>query len=130
MDNTTPEQTPPPTITPVSAIGGEDKTVAILSYITLIGFIVAVVIHSGKKTRLGAYHLRQTLGLMLTGFALAVCNIILAFIPYVGRLTSSVLGIALLVLWIMGLIAAINGEMKPVPVFGPLYQKWFGNTFE
>jgi len=28
------------------------------------------------------------------------------------------------------LVAAINGEMKSMPVVGPLYQKWFGNTFD
>ena len=41
-----------------------------------------------------------------------------------------VLGIAFLVFWIMGIIAAVNGEMKPMPVVGPLYQQWFGTTFE
>jgi uncharacterized membrane protein len=38
--------------------------------------------------------------------------------------------VSLFVLWIMGLIAAINGQMKPMPVVGPLYQKWFGTTFD
>jgi uncharacterized membrane protein len=46
-------------------------------------------------------------------------------IPFVNILV----GICLLVLWIMGLISAIKGEMKPVPLMGPLYQKWFGNAF-
>jgi uncharacterized membrane protein len=123
MDTTAPAQTPPPA-------AGEDKTVAIISYITLIGFIAAIVIHNGKKTKLGAFHLRQVLGLMLTGVGLMVCNIILAFIPYVGRLASSALCIGMLVLWVMGLIAAVNGQMKPMPVVGPLYQKWFGTTFD
>jgi uncharacterized membrane protein len=124
MDNTTPAQTPPP------PAAGEDKTVAIISYITLIGFIAAIVIHNGKKTKLGAYHLRQVLGLMLTWVAVVVCSFILAFIPFIGWLTSRALFIALLVLWVMGLIAAINGQMKPMPVVGELYQKWFGTTFD
>ena len=37
---------------------------------------------------------------------------------------------SMLVLWILGLVAAINGQMKPMPVVGPLYQKWFGTTFD
>jgi uncharacterized membrane protein len=123
MDTTTPAQTPPPA-------AGEDKTVAIISYITLIGFIAAIVIHNGKKTKLGAYHLRQVLGLMLTFVAFAVCAIILAHIPFIGRLAIDVIYIALLVLWVMGLIAAVNGQMKPMPVVGELYQKWFGTTFD
>ena len=36
----------------------------------------------------------------------------------------------MLVLWVMGLIAAINGERKPMPVVGEMYQKWFGNAFD
>jgi uncharacterized membrane protein len=36
----------------------------------------------------------------------------------------------LLEIWILGLVAAINGEMKPMPVVGPMYQKWFGTTFD
>ena len=123
MDTTTPAQTPP-------SAAGEDKTVAIISYLTLIGFIVAIILHSSKKTKLGAFHLRQMLGFMLTWIAVVVCQFILIFIPILGWLAIFALYISMLVLWIMGLIGAINGEMKPMPVVGPLYQKWFGNTFD
>jgi uncharacterized membrane protein len=111
MDTNAPAAPPP-------VASSEDKTVAILSYITLIGFIAAIIIHSNKKTKLGAYHLRQTLGLFLTSF--------LCIIPILGL----ILLLFLFVLWVMGLIAAINGQMKPVPLLGPLYQKWFGTTFD
>jgi uncharacterized membrane protein len=124
MDTTPPPMTPPgaaavppPSSMPPAASATEDKTVAILSYITLLGFIAAIIIHSNKKTQLGAFHLRQALGLFLTG--------ILMVIP----LLNILVGICLLILWIMGLISAIQGQMKPVPVLGPLYQKWFGSAF-
>jgi len=120
METTTPAQTPPP------ATAGEDKTVAIVSYLTLIGFLVAVIIHSNKKTKLGAFHLRQMLGFIITSFAV----IILLIIPIIGWILIPVFYICMLVLWVMGLIAAINGQMKPMPVVGPMYQKWFGTTFD
>ena len=119
METTTPAQPPP-------AAAAEDKTVAIVAYLTLIGFIAAVIIHSNKKTRLGAYHLRQMLGFILTSFAV----VILVIIPILGWILIPIFYICMIVLWIMGLIAAINGEMKPMPVVGPLYQKWFGTTFD
>jgi uncharacterized membrane protein len=122
MDTTT--QTSPP------AIASEDKTVAILSYLTLIGFIVAIIIHMNKKTKIGAFHLRQTLGFFLTCIAVGMSEIILVFIPILGWLAILVLWISMLVFWVMGLIAAVNGQMKPMPVVGPLYQKWFGTTFD
>jgi uncharacterized membrane protein len=135
MDTATPT-TPAP-------VTSEDKTVAVLSYLTLIGFIVAIVMHSSKKTKLGAFHLRQVLGFFIASVVGGICvaivcvvlGLILAFIIkflavvvvwliYVGFFIS------LLVLWIMGLMAALKGEMKPMPVVGPLFQKWFGNMFE
>ncbi|HXR46073.1 MAG TPA: DUF4870 domain-containing protein [Candidatus Limnocylindrales bacterium] len=125
-----PAAQPPQPITPASATGAEDKTVAIVAYLTLIGFIVAIVIHMNKKTKLGAFHLRQVLGFVLTGIAVVFCEFILIFIPILGWLCIMALWIGMLVLWILGLVAAINGQMKPMPVVGPLYQKWFGTTFD
>lgn len=92
----------------------EDKTVAILSYITLIGWIIALVLHQNNKTSLGAFHLRQTLGLFLTGF-------ILGWIPIVGW----IIALVLFVFWIIGLINAVNGEEKPLPLLGEFYQNIF-----
>lgn len=110
-------------------VSTEDKTVAIVSYLTLIGFIVALVLHSSKPTGLGAFHLRQSLGLMLTSIALVIAGMVLAFIPYLGWLIDMALWVGLLVLWLMGLLAAIKGERKPVALLGEHFQKWFGGAF-
>ncbi|MET0261582.1 MAG: hypothetical protein ABW223_01700 [Rariglobus sp.] len=128
--------TSPFTVTPEAPVQ-EDRTVAILSYITIIGFVVAIVIHTGKKTALGAFHLRQVLGLIILGFAaglaIGITAVILAFIPFIGQFLIAVLWFALwaggLVLWIIGLIAAIQGKLTPVPLIGAQIQKWFANTF-
>jgi uncharacterized membrane protein len=108
----------------------EDKTIAIVSYLTLIGFIVAIILHGSKKTRLGAYHLRQSLGLMLTSFAMIFVGMILAFIPFVGWIADLALWLGIVALWFTGILAAINGERKPVAVLGGHFEKWFGNAFE
>jgi len=92
----------------------EDKTVAIVSYITVIGWIVAIVLHSNNKTELGAFHLRQALGLFLTG-------VILWWIPIVGW----ILNIVVFIFWILGLIYAIQGDKKAVPLVGDFYQNIF-----
>lgn len=124
-------------VTPPPPVSQEDRTVAILSYITIIGFIVAIILHSSKKTALGAFHLRQVLGFILVGFAVGIAAsisaFILAFIPVIGPLISFLIGTALwigaLVLWIMGLVAAIQGKQTPVPLIGAQIQKWFANVF-
>ena len=120
----TPPETPP--------AATEDHTVAILTYLTIIGFIVAIVMHSSKKTALGAFHLRQGLGLFITGIVIWIPCMIISFIPFVNFLMVLVwplVGIALFVLWLMGLIAAVNGQQKLMPVVGVHYQKWFAGAF-
>jgi len=107
----------------------DDRTVAILSYITIIGFIIAIVLYSSKKTVLGGFHLRQVLGLIVTGLVFWVASIVLMFIPILGWLV--VLGgwLAFLFMWLMGLIAAVNGQQKPMPILGAKYQQWFAGAF-
>ncbi len=126
-----PTETPPPAAAtpPPAAATGEDRTVAILSYLTIIGFIVALIMHSSKKTALGSFHLRQCLGLIITAIALSIAGMILMFIPFIGWLTAMACWIGMLVLWVMGLIAAVNGQQKPLPVVGEHYQKWFSGAF-
>lgn len=108
----------------------ENKTVAIVSYLTLIGFIVALVLHGSQKTRLGAYHLRQSLGLMLAAIALSILAVPVMMVPFIGWIAILAGWIALFVLWVMGLIAAANGELKPVPLIGEQMQKWLGTAFD
>ncbi|MEJ8843510.1 hypothetical protein WG954_14060 [Lacibacter sp. H375] len=97
----------------------DGKSIAIISYLTIIGWIIAFVMHGNNKTQLGAFHLRQSLFLMLTGFGVSILQWVLILIPIIGWIISILLYFVLLglfVLWIIGLIAAINGEEKEVPV--------------
>ena len=101
----------------IDTINNNGKVVAIVSYFGLLGWIVAIIVHGNGKTSLGTYHLRQTLGIMLTFMVL--CLVI--WIPIIGWL----IGLGMFVLWLVGLITAINGEEKPLPIFGDFYQKTF-----
>ena len=67
---------------------------------------------------------------MLAWVASFFVNAILGFIPIVGWLVGMAILLGLVVLWVMGLIAAANGQMKPVPFVGPYFEKWFGRAFE
>jgi len=115
------------TTTPPQNTADSGKTIAIISYITLIGWIVALVMHGSNKTSIGAYHIRQSLGLIILAVATVFIRTPLLFIP-MGWIISMIIGVGLLVLWIMGLITAVNGEEKPLPLIGELYQKWFASV--
>ena len=92
----------------------QSKLVAILSYITLIGWIIALIMNMSKKTELGSFHIRQALILVLA-------NIILWWIPVIGWL----LQVVVLIFWVMGLVYAIQGQKKEIPLIGSYAQQWF-----
>lgn len=112
--------------TPAPAASGIDgKTISIISYFSLIGWIIAFVLYNNNKSKLAAFHIRQSLGLMIVAIALYIVMFIFLFIPVLGWIISILIYIALVgvfVLWIIGLVAAINGQEKPVPVIGNLAQ--------
>lgn len=106
------------------------KTVALLSYITLIGLIIAFVMNGDQKNKseLGAFHLRQALGIYLTSFSMMIASLIFIMIPFIGWIISILINlcyIGIFIFWIMGFIGAINENKKPVPVLGDLYQNLF-----
>ena len=105
-----------------AASGIDGKTIAIISYFSLVGWIIAFVLYNSNKSQLAAYHIRQSLALMLCAIACYIVFFILLFILPFLSFFSWILMIGLLVLWVMGLVAAINGQEKPVPVIGPLAQ--------
>lgn len=97
------------------------KSTAIIAHITVIGLIAAFVMNNDKKNPFSAYHIRQVLGLCVTGLALGIIGIV----PVLGWLISILGSILLLIMWIAGLINAVNGKEKPMPVLGKQYMKWF-----
>lgn len=99
----------------------EGKTTAIIAYLTIVGLIIAFVMNNDKKNPFAAYHIRQSLGIGVTGLALGL----IASIPILGWMVSAFGGIFIIILWVMGLISALNGKNKPVPLLGEKYQEWF-----
>jgi len=99
----------------------EGKTIAIISYITWIGLLIAFIMNNEKKNEFARFHIRQSLMLVLAGIALGI----IFAIPILGWIAGFVGWIALFVFWIMGLIGAVNGEKKEVPIIGKYAQDWF-----
>lgn len=97
------------------------KDIAIISYITIIGLIAAFIMNSEKKAAFANFHIRQVLGLAVTGLALGIFGMI----PILGWLVAIFGSILLVIMWVVGLINAVNGKEKPVPILGNKYQEWF-----
>lgn len=96
------------------------KTTDIIAYISPIGFLISYFAGTREESR---FHLNQSLVLILAEVIVEIADKILDIIPLVGVVSSVVLGIVaigLFVLWITALVSAIKGEEKPVPVLGEI----------
>ncbi|WLD23440.1 DUF4870 domain-containing protein [Flavobacterium dauae] len=102
----------------------DNKTVSIVSYITIIGWLIAYLVGKDKLDALSKYHLRQSLGLAIVAFIFGiVINILVAISPFLGML--GIINIAFLILMILGIINANNMQMKPLPVIGNYFEDKF-----
>ena len=97
-----------------------EKTLGIVSYLTLIGTIIAMVQNSEKRSAYVSFHIRQALGTMLLFFALGYP------IGYFDSwMVSSAFYLFFFILWIYGFMGAVQRQMNLIPVLGPFFQNFF-----
>lgn len=95
---------------------------AIISYITILGTIIAYYLNNDNKSHFASFHIRQSLGLWLTFYALGY--IVGSFDSW---LVTSSFYLFFAVLFIYGFSNAISRKAQPLPLVGALYQKLFAN---
>lgn len=103
-----------------------NKTLSILCYVTIIGWIIAYVKHKDTHPRndLLSYHLRQGLGFFILSLVVNLAlGIITVAIPALGALNY--IGILLFILWVFGIINAVNEQKKPIPLIGRIFEDKF-----
>lgn len=105
----------------VVTVNEEAKKIAVISYITIIGLVIAFVMNNEKKLGYASYHIHQSVGLCVTGFALGVIGVV----PILGWIINIIGIFVLLYMWVMALMNAINGKEKPAPFLGKKYEEWF-----
>lgn len=92
----------------------QNKVMAIVGYIIPLLFFVPML--SEKKSPFGMFHANQQLVLLI---AAVLVQIVGTVIPFLGWFVILPLGmVAVIVLAIMGIINAANGEMKQLPIIG------------
>jgi uncharacterized membrane protein len=111
----------------------DKKTLSIVSYITIIGWLIAYFSNnnSPEKSSLARYHLKQSFGLGILGIAFnIVIRIIIAVIPSLSMLAllgtiSLIVSICILILIILGCINASNEKETPLPIIGKMFEDKF-----
>lgn len=101
-----------------------EKPVAILSYF-LVGIIWFFVDEKVKKSDFAKFHVKQALNLAIISF---VFSFIAGFLTLITlglfALIAVPINIAILVLWIMGIVYSAQGEKKMIPLVGKFAEKY------
>lgn len=93
----------------------DNKAMAIIGYILPILFFLPLVTDA-KNSSFAKFHANQQLSLLITA---VLVNIVGTMIPILGWFLILPLGyLFVLVLVILGVINALNGKMKKLPVIG------------
>ena len=96
-------------------MNNNSRAVAIVSYITWIGWIVAFLIRD-KSDAFAAHHLNQALLINLLKIAGGIC----AMIPHIGDTISGMVGVVALVFIIIGIYRAARWRTDPLPIIGDI----------
>ena len=97
-----------------------DDIVAVLSYV-IIGIVWYFVDDKMKKSSFAGFHVRQALNLWI----ISICiQIVLSILIFVGWLIMPFVGLLIFVLWLMGIINAINGKKTKLPLIGKFADRY------
>jgi uncharacterized membrane protein len=103
-----------------SKLSARAQWIGVLSYLSPIGWILALILHLTGKTEYGSFHLRQSTGIFIT----LVVMYFVSSIPYLGALVL-ILGLVLcFFFWVVGYMGAIQGKRNMVPYLGPYFQEY------
>ncbi len=104
---------------PGSTMNIEPNVAGLLCY--LVGWVTGLIFFlMEKENKFVRFHAMQSI--VVFG-AFSVLSIVLSFIPVVGWILGTILGVAAFVLWILLMIKAYQGEKWKLPVAGDIAEK-------
>jgi len=119
------------TIAPGIPVAPKDNLIAAVAYLTFIPAVFFVLLEPFKHNRFVRFHSFQsiflTLATILSAIAMRIIYSLLAMIPVVGYLlawlASAVLLLGWVILWLVLLVKALQGETFRLPWIGNLAEK-------
>ena len=104
-----------------------NKTLAIVSYVTIIGWLIAYFSYKNQteKNAYVTYHLEQSLGVFVFSIMISIiAGILISVIPGLS-IVFSLIALIPLILLVLGIINASNEVEKPVPFIGSFFENKF-----
>jgi uncharacterized membrane protein len=113
--------------TPPGTSGLSEKTAGVLAYFTVIPAIVFLIVEPYNKSSYIRFQSWQCILLAVAWIVIDIALMILGFFGTFFRLINlglySLVALAMLILWLMALIKALNGERLKLPVVGNFAEK-------
>ncbi len=109
--------------------GMPDNTAGMVAYITIVPAIIFLVMEPYNKRPFVRFHCFQNIFFHVALIALWIVLFIIGMIPVVGWLTLilwPLIGLGALVLWVILLLKANQGQMWKLPFIGDLAAKQAG----
>ena len=106
--------------------GMSDNVAGMLAYVTIIPAIIFLVIEPFNKSRFIRFHAFQNIFFHVAWFALWMILAFVGHIPVLGWLTILVwplIGLGGLILWIVLVLKAYQGQMFKLPFIGDMAEK-------
>jgi uncharacterized membrane protein len=95
----------------------DDKVFALLGAgLPLLGYVILLL--AKRKTPYASFYGKQGVLVFIAWVVAAVAAWFFDFVPVVGELIGVVLWACVIVLWVVGIVNALSGEVKDLPVIG------------
>ncbi len=102
-----------------------DKVMAAVATIPLVGLIMYFAMKDASD--LVKFYAKQSIGLLVVSIAISIISFILAFVPFLNLITSClslILALALMGIWLVLLINALQGNKYRLPVLADLVDQY------
>jgi uncharacterized membrane protein len=113
----------------VPSTGLADNVAGMLAYITIIPAIIFLVIEPYNRSRFVRFHSFQCIFFTVAIVALHIAISIFAIVPLLIFITfplHALVSLGALILWIVVLLKANQGQMYKLPIIGDLAEKQAG----
>ena len=117
---------PPAAVAQGTTGGMTDNVVGMLAYITIVPAIIFLVMEPYNKSRFVRFHAFQNIFFCVAWIVIWIALTFVGLIPVLGWLTLLIwplLGLGGLIIWIILLIKANQGQMFKLPIIGDLAEK-------
>ena len=114
---------------PISGSSGlSDQAAGILAYVTIIPALLFLILEPYNKKPYIRFHALQCL-LLFVAWLIAECTVLILgffgpFLRFIDFGLYPLISLGTLILWLMALVKAMNGEQYKLPILGDYAEKW------